>query len=110
MAEQYGVTVTFAPKFHCECNAIEGLWAHQKQYIRRRTDQTYPTMTKLIEDSRINFIEKDVAIKLLRRFWRVVEAYHRGDSFQDILTMYFSSLSKTTIQQHRRTTNSNLDD
>ncbi|CAF1406848.1 unnamed protein product [Adineta steineri] len=58
VANTYGVAISFSPKFHCELNPIEGLWAHQKQYVRRRTDQTFPTMLKLIQKSRTNFIEK----------------------------------------------------
>ncbi len=110
VATQYGVTVTFAPKYHCECNSIEGLWAHQKRYVRQRTDQTFPTMVKLIQKSRINFIKKKVAVKLFRRFWRTLEAYDRGDSYEDILKMYFSSLCKGAIQHHRQIPNYNLDD
>ncbi|CAF0939842.1 unnamed protein product [Adineta ricciae] len=38
VARTYGIAISFSPKFHCELNPIEGLWAHSKQYIRRRTD------------------------------------------------------------------------
>lgn len=109
LGQQYGVTIRFVPKFHCELNPIEGVWAHEKQYVRLRTDQTFPTMIKLVQNSRMNFIEKNVAIKLLRRFWRTLAAYERGDSYEEILKMYFSSLCKGSVKQHRLITNSNLD-
>jgi hypothetical protein len=108
VANDYGVAVTFSPKFHCELNPIEGLWAHQKQFVRRQTDQTFPTMLKLIQKSRTNFIEKNVSLKLIRRFWRTLAAYERGDSYEDVLKMYFSSMCKANVVSHRQITNSNL--
>jgi hypothetical protein len=110
VASNYGVAISFTPKFHCELNPIEGLWAHQKQYIRRRTDQTFPTMLKLINKSRTNFVEKNVSVKLIRRFWRTLVAYKRGDSYQDVLKMYFSSMCKGNINSHRQITNTKLND
>ncbi|CAF1075742.1 unnamed protein product [Adineta ricciae] len=110
VANDYGVAVSFSPKFHCERNLIEGLWAHQKQYVRRRTDQTFPTMLKLIQKSRINFIAIDVSLKLIRRFWRTLAAYECGDSYEDVLKMYFSSMCKANGVSRRQITNSNLND
>ncbi|CAF1240634.1 unnamed protein product [Adineta ricciae] len=110
VANDYGVAVTFSPKFHCELNPIEGLWAHQKQFVRHRTDQTFPTMLKLIQKSRTNFIEKNVSLKLIRRFWRTLAAYDRGESYEDVLKMYFSSMCKANVVSHRQITNSNLND
>ncbi|CAF2242534.1 unnamed protein product [Rotaria magnacalcarata] len=110
LAKQYRVKIIFSPKFHCELYCIEGLWAHQKQLVRKRTDQTFPTMSTLIKDSRNNFIEKNVAMKLFRRFWRTLEAYDRGDLYEEALKLYFSSLCKNGVYHHRRITNSNLQD
>ncbi|CAF1307493.1 unnamed protein product, partial [Didymodactylos carnosus] len=47
LAQKYGVFLLFCPKYHCEINSIEGCWAHMKQFIRKRTDQKYPTMIRL---------------------------------------------------------------
>ena len=38
LARKYQVEVMFTPKFHCELNAIEGLWCHMKQYVRKMSD------------------------------------------------------------------------
>ena len=81
-----------------------------KQFVHRRSDQTFPTMVKLIEDSRVSFIQRNVSIKLYRRFWRTLEAYANGDSYTEVLKLYFSSLCKSDGEQHRKITNSNLDD
>ena len=110
LAEQYGVTISFSPKFHCECNAIEGVWAHQKQYVRKHSDQTFPTMVSLIHESRRNFVDRNVAIKLIRRFWRTLKAYDNSDSYEEVLTYFFSSMCKGEVQNHRRITNSKLHD
>lgn len=65
-------------------------------------------MVTLIQSSRSNFIEKNVAIKLFRRFWRMLVAYDRGDSYEQILKSYFSSFCKGAVQHHRRIPNSIL--
>ncbi|CAF4388214.1 unnamed protein product [Rotaria sp. Silwood2] len=40
--------IIYYSKYHCELNAIEGLWCNQKAYIRSYTDQTFEKMIKLI--------------------------------------------------------------
>ncbi|CAF2033495.1 unnamed protein product [Rotaria magnacalcarata] len=77
LADKYNVRIKFCPKFHCELNAIEGLWCHEKQYIRQKSDQTYATMLKLMVESRINFSDRQIHLKLLRRFWRSLKAYKK---------------------------------
>jgi transposase len=52
--------IIYCPKYHCELNAIEGLWCHQKAYVRSRSDQTFDKMIKLISESRINFAERKI--------------------------------------------------
>ncbi|CAF1530081.1 unnamed protein product [Adineta ricciae] len=37
-------------------------------------------------------------------------AYERGDSYKDVLKMYFSSICKANVVSHRQITNSKLDD
>ncbi|CAF5016143.1 unnamed protein product, partial [Rotaria sp. Silwood1] len=81
LAAKYGVTIKFCPKFHCELNCIEGLWCSQKMYVRRKTDQTYTTMLKLIVESRENFRDKEIHLKLFRRFWKCLLAYKDGQSY-----------------------------
>ncbi|CAF1665546.1 unnamed protein product [Adineta ricciae] len=68
LALDYGFHVIFLPKFHCELNPIEGMWCHQKSFVRKYSDQTFPTLTRLIPESRQNFLEKKIFLKLFRRF------------------------------------------
>jgi len=39
MAAQYpNIKIIFVPKFHCELNPIEGIWAFSKNTVRRKND------------------------------------------------------------------------
>ena len=101
--------IIFCPKYHCELNAIEGLWCNQKAYIRSRTDQTFDRMIQLISESREHFVKKRIALKLFRRFWRSVEAYSCGLRYADVLKFFFRELSSASVQSHRKISNAKLD-
>ena len=77
VCERYNVKLIYVPKYHCELNPIEGLWCHQKRYVRTRTDQSFEKMILLIEESREDFALKFVNNKLIRRFWNVIAAYKK---------------------------------
>jgi hypothetical protein len=66
-------------------------------------------MLKLIYESREVFANKQINFKLLRRFWRSLEAYSKGQTYQEVLKLYFSNLCSGTIEAHRKITNTNLD-
>ena len=108
LALKYNVKIIFTPKFHCELNPIEGLWCHMKQYVRKRNDQTFSTMLKLIPESRENFSQKQIQLKLIRRFWKVLDAYKTGQTYGEVLTLFFSNLCKSSVVSHRKVTNTNL--
>lgn len=110
LAVKYNVKVIYCPKYHCELNAIEGLWCNQKAFVRSRTDQSFEKMIKLISDSRIHFGERNIALKLFRRFWRSIEAYSQGQTYADVLKLFFSQLCKTSVQSHRRISNKNINE
>ncbi len=79
-----------------------------KQYIRKRTDQTYCKMLDLIQESRINFTENDINLHLIRRFWRVCLAYKANESYENVLKIYFSGKSIAKNIQHTKISNSLL--
>ena len=81
----------------------------QKLYVRRKTDQTYNTMLKLIIESRENFRERGISMKLLRRFWRCLQAYKDGQTYAEVMQMFFSTKCDGKAQNHTRISNSNLD-
>ena len=78
-------------------------------FVRRKTDQTYHIMLKLIVESREYFLEKEIYLKLLRRFWMCLEAYKNGQSYTEVMKMFFSSQCEGTVKTHTRISNSNLD-
>lgn len=52
LAQRYNIKIIYCPKYHCELNPFEGVWCWMKQYIRKRSDQTYNTMLVLVDESR----------------------------------------------------------
>ncbi|CAF1384088.1 unnamed protein product [Adineta ricciae] len=108
LGRKYDIKVIFCPKYHCELNAIEGLWCHMKQYVRRKSDQTFPTMLQLIPESRENFKERKIHMKLFRRFWHSLDAYSQGKSYAEVLSLFFSQACESDIVAHRKITNSKL--
>ncbi|CAF4450698.1 unnamed protein product, partial [Didymodactylos carnosus] len=68
LAIKYHIKIIYCPKCHRELNGIEGLWCNQKAFVRSRTDQSFEKMIKLIADSRTHFVERQIALKLFRRF------------------------------------------
>ena len=93
--------IMYCPKYHCELNAIEGLWFNQKAFVRSHKDQSFEKMIRLIADSRKRFVERNIALKLFRRFWRSIEAYSQGQTYAEVLQLFFSQLCKTSVQSHR---------
>ena len=108
LARKYQIKVIFVPKFHCELNAIEGLWCDMKHFVRKMSDQTFPTMLRLIPESRENFKKRQIQMKLFRRFWRSLDMYSQDKSYGEVLNLFFSQSCKSEIVSHRRVTNSEL--
>jgi hypothetical protein len=80
-----------------------------KMFVRKRTDQRYDTMLSLIDQSRTHFINIELYKKLFRRFWKSCEAYQNGQSYSDVLQLFFGSLCKEHVTSHRKITNTNID-
>ncbi|CAF2091676.1 unnamed protein product [Rotaria magnacalcarata] len=110
LGAKYGVKIIFSPKFHCKTNPIEGFWCHSKQFIRKNTYQTFQALVSLMEEAKENFTERDIHLKLFRRFWRTIKAYSEGKDYLEVLTTFFSGLCKDKILSHRKITNANIDD
>ncbi|CAF0955980.1 unnamed protein product [Didymodactylos carnosus] len=66
LAQKYNIRILFCPKFHSELNAIEGLWCHQKQFIRRNTDQTYNFQQRLKSGYPIASVSKGTGTMSIR--------------------------------------------
>ena len=108
LATKYRVKIIFNPKYHCELNSIEGLWCSLKRFIRQKTDQSFPTMLRLIPESREYFFQKKLQNKLFGRFWRTLDAYNKGKTYTEVLQLCFSGSCRYDIASHRRISNSNV--
>ena len=91
LASKYNVKIIYGPKYHCELNAIEGLWCNQKAFIRSCRGQTFGKMIKLIADSRVHFLERNIALKLFRRS---IAAYSQGQTYADVLKLFSVNFAK----------------
>ncbi|CAF1372716.1 unnamed protein product [Didymodactylos carnosus] len=94
---EYGIKVLYGPKYHCELNPIERYWCHMKQVVRKHNDQTFNKMVLLINYARQNFKDRQIYLKLCRRFWRTLMAYNGGKDYKEVLQMFCSSLCKTRL-------------
>ena len=89
-------------------NPIEGQWCSQKDYIRKRTDQTYIRLISLLNESRTHFIQSKLANKLLLRFWNCLHGYKNKKSYSEIIIQYFSGKSKGKNESHTKVSNSQI--
>ncbi len=65
-----------------------------KQYIRKRTDQSHNKMIQFISVSRRQFINNDINLNLIRRFWSFINAYKNGSTYEEGLKTYYNKISK----------------
>lgn len=105
LAFSYNVKIIFLPKYHCEMNPIESVWCFSKNYWRKRNDQTFDRSFELILDSRKEFEKTEINIKLWRRFWNIVLAYHNKKTYKEVLAEFFGKKAKSNVIEHRRILN-----
>jgi hypothetical protein len=107
LGEKYGVQVLFLPKFHCELNPIESVWCFMRNFVRKKTDQRYETMLKLIYEAKEVFKQTNINVKLWRRFWQAINMYKSGKSYSEVIRLLFAAKTHE-IKQHRQIYNTNL--
>ena len=90
LAIKYKVKIIYCPKYHYALNAIEGLWCHQKVFVHACSDQSFDKMMRLMPESCISLVERKIALKLFRRFWRPIKAYSEDQIYADVLQLFFS--------------------
>ena len=83
-AKYSNIIITFIPKYHCECNPIEGAWAHMKNYFRKNNNQDNNQFLSLVEEARKNFEKSNVCPKLWKRFFSVIDYYKKGLSYKEV--------------------------
>jgi hypothetical protein len=66
-------------------------------------------MLRLIPQAKENFVEKNIYIKLIRRFWKAMIAYEEGRTYAEVLNFFYSNHCSGAVVSHRKISNSNLD-
>jgi len=102
LASKYGIRILWCPKFHCELNPIEGLWCDLKWFVRKWNEQEYNKLNSLIIEAMDQYEEKKLNKKLWLRFWRALEMYESGSSYQDVLHALFGAKSTANVQTHKK--------
>jgi len=73
----HGFRVYFIPKFHCELNPIEQIWAESKRYTREHCDYTFNTLEATIGPS-LDGINIHLIRKYFRKMREILAAYRNG--------------------------------
>ena len=78
VVEDDGHLIIFYPKFHCELNYIEMIWAYLKAYLRKHCKYSYPELKAMVP----NTLEEKIPIATVRRqarhCYRFMSAYRMG--------------------------------
>ena len=77
IATDAGHHCIFLPKFHCECNPIEQLWAEAKRETRKHCNYSITGLLANVEPS-LNAVPLDRIRKFLRKAREYVEIYRHG--------------------------------
>ncbi|EJD53834.1 hypothetical protein AURDEDRAFT_21050, partial [Auricularia subglabra TFB-10046 SS5] len=75
--EARGHFCAFLPKFHCELNPIELMWANGKQKFRDEADGTFETAKKLVPRC-LDAIPPTRIRHFFRKVYRYMDAYRKG--------------------------------
>ena len=88
LAKEFDHGIVWPPKFTCE-DPIECLWCDTKKYVRKYNEQDFSKLFGLIEKALEEYEGKKLNIKLRYRFWRKVDMYNDGCSYEEVLTTIF---------------------
>jgi hypothetical protein len=103
IAKKYkNIKIIFVPKFHCELNPSEGVWAFGKSHTRRNNDtSSLDNFLNLLDETKNIIKEHILCKKLWRRFWNTLEAYKNGDTCLQVLQKFFGKKCRAEILDHR---------
>ncbi|CAF1144751.1 unnamed protein product [Brachionus calyciflorus] len=102
LASEHGFNFLFCPKYHCELNPIEGAWCFLKGFVRKKDDLDFDKFLELILEAINEFKNIDLNIKLWNRFWRALEMYQSGASYQNFLEKLFGAKSSSKVISHKK--------
>ncbi|KAF7320910.1 hypothetical protein HMN09_00177700 [Mycena chlorophos] len=95
LIEKRGHICLFLPKFHCELNPIEMVWAELKRYFRDHADGTFPKAKKLVPKG----LDR-ISIDTIRRFFRHCNRYR--SAYQLGLNPQQAAYAVKKYSSHRR--------
>ncbi|KAF7332403.1 DDE family endonuclease [Mycena kentingensis (nom. inval.)] len=95
LIEKRGHICLFLPRFHCELNPIEMVWAEMKRRFRERADGTFPTAKKLVPECL-----DAVSLDTIRRFFRHCNRYR--DAYRYGLNPRQAAYAVKKYSSHRR--------
>ena len=72
--ENAGHKIIYYPKYHCELNYIEMVWAYLKAYVRRRCTYSFNALVNLIPTALIS-----INVEFVRRALRKCLRYMDGN-------------------------------
>ena len=67
----------FIPKFHCELNPIERVWAQSKKYSRANCDYSFKGLEEIVEPA-LESVSLDSIRKFFRKMRDHLRAYREG--------------------------------
>lgn len=99
---QMKIKLHFVPKYHCELNPIEMYWANLKWFFRANNEQSTDenVVMNLIIRAREHYKTLDTNNRIFGKFWRVIESYHNGETYQEVMKHHFKA--KSEIKRHRK--------
>ena len=78
IVESKGHRIIYYPKYHCELNYIENVWAYLKSYLRRNCTYNFKDLKALIPVA----LDEVIPIAVFRRFarhcYRYMDGYEKG--------------------------------
>jgi hypothetical protein len=76
--EEAGHEIIFFPKFHCELNFIEMIWAFVKGYYRRHCQFDFKKLREMIDEIMLEKVTKEFVRRAARHCYRFMDGYRRG--------------------------------
>ncbi len=107
LGSSFGNRIFYCPKYHCELNPIEGVWCYVKWFVRKNNDQDFKKFNELIVKGFKYYEAKKLNIKLWNRFWKAIDMYDGGSTYQEVLEELFGAKSSASIKSHKKITSFN---
>jgi hypothetical protein len=78
VVERSGHEIIFYPKYHCELNYIEMVWAYLKAKLRRECENDFGLMLRRVPDILVNEIPVAFVRRVERHCLRFMSGYRMG--------------------------------